>query len=233
MVAQRRGLVEQVVHERRQARHAGQPEPGLRVALKADYDAGLLPGILAAFQASFGDGAVAPPVELLMGGKGEQAPALREGSADVALLPLPFDDRGLDREPLLTEPRLVALPADDPLAARSRLCLADLAGRVLPDGAPADLGGDQPARCAPGALPASRLDLAQIFNLVALGGMVWFPPESVARRHPRPEIAYRPVDGLGPNTLVVAWPRDSRSPAVAAFVRSAMSVAAGASLNGR
>lgn len=176
---------------------------------------------------------MAPPVELLMGGKGEQAPALREGSADVALLPLPFDDRGLDREPLLTEPRLVALPADDPLAARSRLCLADLAGRVLPDGAPADLGGDQPARCAPGALPASRLDLAQIFNLVALGGMVWFPPESVARRHPRPEIAYRPVDGLGPNTLVVAWPRDSRSPAVAAFVRSAMSVAAGASLNGR
>ncbi|MEU0562999.1 hypothetical protein [Dactylosporangium sp. NPDC006015] len=56
--------------------------------------------------------------------------------------------------------------------------------------------------------------------------MVWFPPASVARRHPRPEIAYRTVDDLKPNTLVVAWPQDSRSPAVAAFVRSAMSVAA-------
>ncbi|WP_433385376.1 hypothetical protein [Dactylosporangium sp. CA-152071] len=63
--------------------------------------------------------------------------------------------------------------------------------------------------------------------------MVWFPPASVARRHPRPEIAYRTVDDLKPNTLVVAWPRDSRSPAVAAFVRSAVSVAADASSNGR
>ncbi|MDG6101450.1 LysR family transcriptional regulator [Dactylosporangium aurantiacum] len=205
------------------ARHAGRPAPALRVTLKADYDAGLLPRILAAYQAH----EAALPVEVLLGGRGEQAPALREGRADVALLQTPYDDRGLDLEPLLTEPRLVALAAGDPLAARPRLSLADLAGRVLPDGAPADLGDTRPARPAP-ADPggARRLDLAQIFNLVELGSVVWFPPASVARRHPRPEIAYRPVTDLPPATLAVAWPQDSHSPAVAAFVRAAVTVAA-------
>jgi DNA-binding transcriptional LysR family regulator len=204
------------------ARHAGRPAPGLRVALKADYDAGMLPRILAAYQPL----EAALPVEVLLGGRGEQVPALREGRADVALLQSPYDDRGLDVEPLLTEPRLVALAAADPLAARSRLCLADLAGRVLPDGAPADRGDDRPARREPAPAGTPRLDLAQIFNLVALGSIVWFPPASVARRHPRPEIAYRPVADLTPSTLVVAWPQDSHSPAVAAFVRAAVAVAA-------
>jgi DNA-binding transcriptional LysR family regulator len=208
------------------ARHAGRPAPGLRVALKADYDAGMLPRILAAYDLD----PAALPAEVQLGGRGEQVPALREGRADVALLQSPFDDRGLDLEPLLIEPRLVALAADDPLAARSRLCLADLTGRVLPDGAPADQGDDPPARGGPAsggpAAGAPRLDLAQIFNLVELGRIVWFPPASVARRHPRPEIAYRTVADLRPSTLVVAWPQDSHSPAVAAFVRAAAAVAA-------
>jgi len=116
---------------------------------------------------------------------------------------------------LLTEPRLVALPADDPLAAHPELELADLAGRVLPDGTAADAGGTISA-------PGRVLDLAQIFNLVEVGGVVWFAPRSVALRHPRPGIAYRPVRGLQPTTLVVAWPQQVRSAAVAAFVRVAV-----------
>ncbi|WP_179118195.1 hypothetical protein [Saccharothrix sp. ALI-22-I] len=91
-------------------------------------------------------------------------------------------------EPLLTEPRLVAPAATDPLADRSDLRLADLAGRILPDGTPADQGGLQPAPTTLGSMPQ---DLAQIFNLVELGSMIWFPPASLARRHPRPDIAYR------------------------------------------
>lgn len=194
------------------ARHAGRPAPVLRVTLKADYDAGLLPRILAAYERD--DAAL--PVELLLGGRGEQAPALRDGRADVALLPTPFDDRGLDTEPLLTEPRLVALAADDPLAARSALCLADFAGRSLPDGSPAEEGGVRVPRA-----PARQLDTAQIFNLVEVGELVWFLPASVARRNSRPGVAYRPVVDLEPSRVFVAWPADSHSPAVAAFVRAA------------
>jgi hypothetical protein len=67
--------------------------------------------------------------------------------------------------------------------------------------------------------------MTQIFNLIEIGRMVFFVPESVARRYTRPDIVYRDVTDLPPAGLVVAWPQDCRSPAVAAFVRAALSVA--------
>ncbi|KAA9159597.1 LysR family transcriptional regulator [Amycolatopsis acidicola] len=201
------------------ARHAGRAEPTLRLALKADYDAGLLPEILAAYRRE----EAALPVEVQMGGRGEQVPALLDGRADVAILPTPFDDQGLDSEPLLTEPRLVALAASDPLADRPSLSLADLAGRTLPDGMPAELGGDQ---LPPPGIPLPHRDFAQLFTMVELGSVVWYAPVSVARRHSRPGVVFREVRDVEPSALVVAWPRISRSQAVAAFVRVATAVAA-------
>ncbi|MGC2997872.1 LysR substrate-binding domain-containing protein [Streptomyces sp. G35A] len=69
-------------------------------------------------------------------------------------------------------------------------------------------------------------NLSEIFSLVETGSVVFFAPLSVARRYPRPGIAYRPVGDLQDSTLAVAWPQDARSPAVAAFVRAACTVAA-------
>jgi DNA-binding transcriptional LysR family regulator len=206
----------------RRTQEAGKPSRRLRVALKADIDGGLLPQILDAYCT---DDAALPP-ELVLGGFGEQPQALREGRADVGLVLLPFDERGLDSEPLLTEPSLVALAAGDPLAARTRLCLADLAGRTLPGGSPANHGRPGGPRRVGAPPPASNL--AEIFNLVETGSVVFFAPASVARRYPRPGIAYRPVGDLADSTLVIAWPEDARSPAVAAFVRAACTVAAAA-----
>lgn len=230
-----RTALDAVTAAARRARRAGQPEPGLRLALKADYDGGLLPQIFAAYQ----NEAAALPVELVLGGREQQEPALRDGRADIALLPRPFDDRGLDVEPLLTEPRLLAVAATDPLAAHTCLRLADLTGRVLPDGRAADreelppVSAAEPhdddrratAHTSVTAAPPRQLDLAQIFNLIELGSIVWFPPESIARRHPRPGIAYRTVSDLSPLELALAWPQESRSPAVAAFVRTASAIA--------
>ncbi|GLY82553.1 LysR family transcriptional regulator [Actinoallomurus iriomotensis] len=228
-----RDVLEAIAAAARRARHAGRPAPRLRVALKADHDGGLLPRILAAYRRE----EAAPPVELLLGGRGEQDQALRDGRADVALLAVPCDERGLDVEPLLTEPRLVALSAADPLAARSSLRLADLAGRTRPDGSPADrddLGppvgsGEWPPKTdrEPAVVThRAASDLTQIFKLIELGGTVAFLPACVTRRYPRPGIVYRPADDLLPVTLAVAWPQNSRSPAVAAFVRAATTVAA-------
>jgi DNA-binding transcriptional LysR family regulator len=94
-----------------------------------------------------------------------------------------------------------------------------VAGRVPPD-------PWQPSRPpAPGATrPASNL--AEIFSLVETGSVVFFAPASMARRYPRSGIAYRPVTDLPDSTLAVAWPQDARSPAVAAFVRAACTIAA-------
>ncbi|MER8101045.1 LysR family transcriptional regulator [Kitasatospora sp. NPDC094016] len=201
------------------ARQAGSASPRLRIALKADVDGGLLSQILDAYRADD----AAPPPELVLGGFGEQPQALRDGLADVGLVLCPFDTRGLDSEPLLTEPVLVAVAAADPLTARTRLCLADLAGRKLPGGASAGLG--RPVEPRPeAARPASNL--SEILSLVETGSVVFFTPASVARRYPRSEIAYLPVNDLPDSTLAVAWPQDARSPAVAAFVRAACTVAA-------
>ncbi|SDS64987.1 LysR family transcriptional regulator [Actinoplanes derwentensis] len=193
-------------------RHAGRDVPALRLALKADHDAGLLPKLLDAFDVL--------PVELLLGGYGEQVPALHDGRADVALVTTPFDERGLDSEPLVTGPRLVALAASDPLAARTSLRLPDLAGRLLPWGSPAEQGLPKP--------PFEHhepLDHSQIFSLIEVGSTVWFLPVWLADRFARPGIAYRPVGGLEPATLTVAWPARSRSAAVAAFVRTVQQIA--------
>jgi DNA-binding transcriptional LysR family regulator len=225
----------------RRAQHAGEPTPRLRLALKADIDGGLLPQILGAYAAE----QAALPVELVLVRSGEQAQAVRDGRADAGLLLGPFNDLRLDYEPLVTEPFLVAIAAADPLAARPRLHLADLAGRSLPGGFPADQGpaaslhgpaGARDAQPAPAGsgTPTERTpqggdsDLPQIFRLVELGSIVCFFPASLTSRYPRPEIAYRPVSDLEPATLAVAWPQDSRSPAIAAFVRTATTVAAAA-----
>jgi DNA-binding transcriptional LysR family regulator len=222
----------------RRAQHAGQRMPTLRLALKADIDGGLLPQILDAYAQD----KAALPVTLVLGRFGEQAQAVRDGRADAALLLSPVDGRGLDSEPLTTEPFLVAMAADDPLAARTSLRLADLAGWRLPDGSPADQGpaasrhrfsGARTRQPSPAEneAPASGMaqdasDLPQIFKLVELGSIVCYFPASLTRRYPRPEIAYKPVEDLAPATLSVAWLQHSRSTAVAAFVRAATAVAA-------
>lgn len=220
----------------RRAQHAGEATPRLRVALKADVDGGLLPRILEAYAAQ----EAGLPVALVLGRYGEQAAALRDGRADVALVLDPVDALGLDWEPLRVEPFLVAVSARDSLAGSAQVGLADLAGRLVPGGGAADvgplgggacgeigvLGGDE--RPAGGDVePASQAsDLPEIFRLVELGSIVCFFPASLTRRYPRPDIVYLPVKDLAPSTLAVAWPRDSRSAAVAAFVRAATEVAA-------
>src|SRR5882757_10825187 len=102
-----RTALDAVTAAARRARQAGKPEPVLRLALKADYDGGLLPEIFAAYQKE----PAALPVELVLGGPEQQEPALRDGRADLGLVPRPFDERGLDVEPLLTEPRFLAVAA--------------------------------------------------------------------------------------------------------------------------
>jgi DNA-binding transcriptional LysR family regulator len=199
-------------------RHAGESRPRLRLALKADVDGGLLPRLLS----EFGTEREALPVELVLGGWGEQAQAVRDGRADVALLLSPFDDHGLDAEPLLSEPLVTALAAGDPLAGQPCLRLADLASRPLFGASVPQQDGDRPP--VPTAASGAA-GLEQILRLVELGEVVFCLPASVSRRYPRPEIAYLPVIDLPPATLAVAWPREARSPAIAAFVRVATAAA--------
>jgi DNA-binding transcriptional LysR family regulator len=232
-----RGVVAAAEAAARRARRAADAHDGITVAAKADGDGGLLGPLLDAYDQE----PDAVPVDVLLGAWGEQADQLRDGRADVALLHLPFDARGLDHAPLLTEPRLVALPAGHRLADAGRpLRLAELSGEPLPR-----TGGDEIAIlwCAtePEAGRGRRLgtphpapldhpvpgDLAQVLALVALRRAVAFVPRSAAERHAhRADVVFRPVADLTPVRLTVAWSQTSRTPAVAAFVRVARALAA-------
>jgi DNA-binding transcriptional LysR family regulator len=231
LLEQARAALDAVGAAARRAQRAGQPAPRLVVAAKTG-DAKLLREIAAAYQAMT-DPPGLPATEMVISGWGEPVLMLRDGRADVALLRSPFDAHGLDLEELDTEPRLVALAAGHRLAGRRRLLLADLAGEPVPRAAEADeqaaayWAGRDPASLTgaarPGQPPAGPRvgDLAQLLEVVALGQAVAFLPASLAAQHPRADVVYRPVAGLSPSTLAVAWPQASRSLAVAAFVRAA------------
>ncbi|WP_371525435.1 LysR family transcriptional regulator [Streptomyces sp. NBC_01283] len=193
----------------RRAQRAAASDPKLVLAVKADGDAGLLEPILARFAAE----PAALPVAVRLCGWHEQPRLLRLGEADAALVHEPFDRTGLDVETLVAEPRVAALAATHPLAARDRLSLADL-----------DLRPGDVHQYVEDIRTESR-DLAQLLTLVGLGGPIPLLPASVAARYPRPGVVYRPVQDAPPVILAIAWPQQSCSTATAALVRAAASVA--------
>jgi DNA-binding transcriptional LysR family regulator len=220
------------------ARRAGTQPNRLTVALKSGAGTDLLKRIM---QRCAQDPQL-PGVHLLFGPAGGPAAAVRAGAADIAILRAPFDQRGLDTELLMTEPRVAVLPAGHRLAGRAELRRSDLVGEPMPhwagQSAPAAAaywtGADaaMPASHSRGDAPASTPagpeinDVSQLLDAVALGGAVAYVPVSVASQHRCADVAFIPVSDLSPGEVMAAWPDSSRSRAVAGFIRAAAEVAA-------
>jgi DNA-binding transcriptional LysR family regulator len=213
-------------------RRAGRQPGRLTVAVKPGMGTGLLQKII---RRCAQDPQV-PEVHLLFGHPGGPADAVRGGAADVAILRAPFDQRGLDTELLLTEPRVAVLPAHHRLAGRAELCRADLAGEPMPRWAGRKGTEPDPAAAAywtggnPAALRAAGpeiSDVSQLLDAVALSNAVSYVPVSLAEQYRfAPGLTFVPVTDLTPSEVVAAWPDTSRSRAVAGFVRAAAEVAA-------
>lgn len=90
----------------RRTRRAAQPAPRLIVTAKPGVATDLLRRILDTYAAQ----SDAPATEIALSGFGEQATMVRDGRADLAIVGSPFDHEGLEIEPLLSEPRVAALP---------------------------------------------------------------------------------------------------------------------------
>lgn len=201
----------------RARRAAGVAEGKLVLAVKADVEGGLLEDVLAAYRAEH----VAVPIEVVFTGWREQPGLLRTGEADVAIVVEPFDSDGLDAEPLLSEPQVLALPAGHPLADWPRLRLADIeAGHQ-------QVGPGSHVYVPQGAQRPQFGDMVQMLRQIELGRMLALFPVSLAERNARPQLTWRSVDDAPEAAFAVAWPQSSQSLAVAAFVRVATEVSAG------
>jgi DNA-binding transcriptional LysR family regulator len=159
----------------------------------------------------------------------DPAAGLAGGDVDVALLRLPFPGQdSLRVEVLLTEPRWVALPAAHPLAGRDHICFRDLWDEPFV-AAPAETGAWRDWWLATGEREGHPARIGAVtetgqpddwLTAIANGCGVALAPQSAARYYARPGIAYRPVTGVSPSQVGVAWPPDAdTNPVVHDFVR--------------
>lgn len=153
---------------------------------------------------------------------------LREGLADVAVVVGAFDRTGLQTLQLWTDPRGVALGARHPLAAKQEISIAEMIDEPtfdfkVPDPiyrdywmATSHRGGRPPKLAAQfrgldGLLEAVRAGLG--LNLIRERIVDTLGPDS--------GVVYRPVKGLEPADVALAWLEGNDSDLVAEVVRAA------------
>ncbi|GAA4832412.1 LysR family transcriptional regulator [Kitasatospora terrestris] len=150
---------------------------------------------------------------------------LRAGRVDVALTRGPFGADGLTVRELRADPVGAVLRADDPLAGRAGLTLADLAGRPWFQFPP----GTDPAWQAywnggePREGPVVRA-VQECLQAVLWSGTVGIAPLG---HDPAAGLALVPVADMPPSRVVVAWREGEESVPVREFVRIARTVYGG------
>jgi len=214
------------------ARNAAQAVAGrLTVGLSAATGGPVRTRVLAAFS----DAYPSVDVRLVSFDLAQPASGLLDFSTDVALLRPPVAAPGLSLEPVAEEPRVFVLPAGHPLASRSSLGLADVAGLpwvaapLAEDGCtPAAFRDDWLMVPRPGGdvpvIGAEAKTIEEWRELVAAGRGISLCPASSEAFSARPGIVFVPSAGMPATSLCVAWRADDLRPAVLGFVK----VAAGA-----
>jgi DNA-binding transcriptional LysR family regulator len=145
----------------------------------------------------------------------------------VAFVRLPFPGQDDVRvELLLTEPRCVALPASHALAGSEQpLAFRDLLDEPVV-AAPRETGAWSDYWVATEERNGHPIRIGAVtehpddwLSAIANGYGIAFPPESSARFYSRPGIVYRPLDGISPSQVAIAWtPIADNDPVVQDFV---------------
>lgn len=145
---------------------------------------------------------------------------LAEGACDLAVVRLPTgagrgveDDRRIESSLVGLESRYCALAADDPLARRRQLRLADLTDRVL--AVDPRTGTTTPQLWAPDRRPRveETHDVDDWLAVIATGRCVGVTAESTLSQYRRDGVVFRRLRDAPPVPVLVVWWRDDPHPA--------------------
>lgn len=204
-------------------RTAGRADRVLRVGFVASAANEATPGIIAAF------GRLRPDwrVDMRQASWSTPAAGLATGDVDAAFVRLPFPGQErLSLRVLFTEPRCVALAAGHPLAERPEIAFRELWDEPFVT-APAATGSWRDHWLATDEREGRPVRVGAVtehpddwLSAIANGYGIALAPASAARFYARPGVVYRPVTGVTPSRVAVAWsPADDATPAVRDFVR--------------
>ncbi|WP_405855001.1 LysR family transcriptional regulator [Streptomyces sp. NBC_00090] len=185
---------------------------------------GLLPAIRSRFTAAHPEARIA----LRQVAWEDPTAGLADGTSDVAFVWLPL--AGADRfrwVVVAAEPRLVALPAAHPLAARESLDFADLLDEpflALPDTAPELRDHWLALDCRGGRPPVIGGRIAgtdETYEALVGGLGICLVAAGNVPLLAREGVVARPVRGVTPSHLVLAWRADDSRPLVRGYARAA------------
>lgn len=146
----------------------------------------------------------------------------RRADAVLAPAPLPHDQEVLATAPLWTEPRVLVMRADHPLARRESISIAEVRDETF-----VAVSGDQddavawwtvdprPDGSHPRLGPRAD-DIEGLLELVSAGMGVNIAAASAAAHYPRADLAFVPIDDIEPATILLCT-RRHREPVVTAF----------------
>jgi DNA-binding transcriptional LysR family regulator len=216
-----RDILSRVADAARFARRAAEGTIGiLEVGFVGSATFSILPNILNQFRTTHKE------VELVLHAMNtaELRAALVGRSIDVAFARPDISDPEIVNEVVHTEPLIVAMSENDPLADKSHIALGDLSASPFvlyprhprPSFADAILQICRQAGFSPD-IAQETMEIQTALSLVSVGAGVSLVPES-AEESQLHGVAYRPLLGDAPTTsLSLAYRRDNRSAVVAQF----------------
>ena len=155
------------------------------------------------------------PLELIAVSVADAATALRDGTADAALLRLPIDRTGLSAIPLYTEASVVVVPKDHEVTAVDEVSVANLADYISLH--PLDDCLEWESLPGPPAndRPATTGDAVE---LVAAGVGLLVVPQSLARLHHRKDLTFRPMTDAPQSRVALSWPEEQTTDLMEEFI---------------